>query len=419
MNFVLFYHSLISDWNNGHAHFLRGVTAELLARGHRVRVFEPTGGWSLESLKADHGEAPITDFHTTFPALKSQFYSLATLDLDQTLDGADVVIVHEWNAPELITRIGCHRAKTSVYRLLFHDAHHRAATMSASLAALDLSAYDGVLAFGEMIRDIYLQRGWVQRAWTWHEAADTRVFRPLRDASDSARVGDLIWIGNWGDDERTEELHEFLLDPVRRLKLIARVHGVRYPQAALDALQAAGIAYGGWLPNYRVPDIFAQFKATLHVPRRVYREQLTGVPTIRVFEALACGIPLICAPWKDSEALFRPGVDFLIARNGAAMEQSLRMVLNDRDAAQALAKNGRETILARHTCAHRVDELLNICDALEIDSPFSKGRNQEAPCIHAKGDNQEASSSFKKGEREHIVNDASDTAQAKSIDSRA
>jgi spore maturation protein CgeB len=402
MNFVLFYHSLISDWNNGHAHFLRGVAAELLARRHHVTIFEPAGGWSLESLRAGHGETPIADFHAAFPTLKSQFYSLDTLDLNEALDAADVVIVHEWNAPELIARIGRHRAQTSGYRLLFHDAHHRAVTMSASLAALDLSAYDGVLAFGEMIRDIYLQRGWTQRAWTWHEAADTRVFRPLRDASDPARVGDLIWIGNWGDDERTEELHEFLLEPVRRLNLAARVHGVRYPQPALDALQAASIAYGGWLANYRVPDIFARFKATLHVPRRVYRERLPGVPTIRVFEALACGIPLICAPWEDSETLFRPGEDFLIARDGAAMEQSLRVVLNDRDAAQSLAEHGRETILARHTCADRVDELLGICDALEIDLPAAKRGNQKAPCTLAKGGDQEISSSFKQGDREGI-----------------
>ncbi len=410
MNFVLFYHSLISDWNNGHAHFLRGVAAELLARGHRVTVFEPAGGWSLESLQADHGETPIADFRAAFPALKSEFYSLDTLDLSKMLDGADVVIVHEWNAPELIERIGHHRAKTSGYRLLFHDAHHRAATMSASLAALDLSAYDGVLAFGETIRNIYLQQGWVQRAWTWHEAADTRVFRPLHDANNPTRSGDVIWIGNWGDDERTQELHEFFIEPVQRLNLAACAHGVRYPQAGLDALQAAGIAYGGWLPNYRVPDIFARFKATLHVPRRVYRERLPGVPTIRVFEALACGIPLICTPWEDSEGLFRPGEDFLIAHDGAAMERSLRMVLHDRDAAQALAEHGRETILARHTCAHRVDELLGICDSLGVDLPSASGRNHKALRISAEGGDQAISSSFNIGDQKSVVNDTSNTA---------
>lgn len=52
---------------------------------------------------------------------------------------------------------------------------------------------------------------------------------------------------------------------------------------------------------------FAQFKVTIHVPRRPYTQALPGIPTIRLFEALACGIPLIGAPWDDVEGLFTPG----------------------------------------------------------------------------------------------------------------
>jgi spore maturation protein CgeB len=77
---------------------------------------------------------------------------------------------------------------------------------------------------------------------------------------------------------------------------------------------------------------------------------------------LACGIPLICAPWQDEEALFRNG-DFLRARNGDAMTAQLELLLRDRDFAQSLAVSGLETIRQRHTCAHRVDELLTIISA--------------------------------------------------------
>src|SRR5690606_17432370 len=91
-----------------------------------------------------------------------------------------------------------------------------------------------------------------------------------------------------------------------------------------------------------------------------YRERLLGIPTIRVFEALACGIPLVCAQWEDVESLFRPGRDFLMAADGAEMEAGLRRVLNEPDLAKSLAASGLETIAARHTCAHRVDELLSI-----------------------------------------------------------
>jgi spore maturation protein CgeB len=98
----------------------------------------------------------------------------------------------------------------------------------------------------------------------------------------------------------------------------------------------------------------------VHIPRRPYVENLPGIPTIRVFEALACGIPLICAPWHDAEGLFRPGRDYLVAENGREMTRLLREVLTDDALAAALVESGLETIRARHTCRHRVDELLSI-----------------------------------------------------------
>ena len=273
-----------------------------------------------------------------------------------------LVLVHEWNEPALVARARRAPARAAAgYTLLFHDTHHRAVTDPTAMAAYDLTDYDGVLAFGDVLaRRATSRHGWAQRAWTWHEAADTRVFRPR--AGREPRDGDLVWIGNWGDDERSAELHEFLLEPVASSACTRGVHGVRYPEQARASLGRAGIAYGGWLPNHRVPEVFAALRVTVHVPRRPYVAALPGIPTIRVFEALACGIPLVSAPWDDGEGLFTPGEDFLCRRDGAEMEQHLR------DAARAirrsraqLAAQGAGRSPARHTCAHRVDELLAIC----------------------------------------------------------
>jgi len=364
LRLVLFCHSLVSDWNHGNAHFLRGVVSELLARGHRVDAYEPANGWSLSNLIAEYGEQPVARYKARFPHLHSIAYDPATFDIERAVDGADAVIVHEWNEHDLVRRIGDARRRLGGFQLLFHDTHHRSVTAPEQMAAYDLSDYDGVLAFGAAVRDVYLWRGWAARAWIWHEAADAPVFRP-RNAI--ARERDLVWIGNWGDDERTAEINEFLLEPVRELKLNAMVHGVRYPRHALDALAAAGIEYGGWLPNYEVPLAFARAHVTVHVPRRPYATSLPGVPTIRVFEALACGIPLVCAPWDDSEHLFSPGADYLVAHHGAEMRACLRAILNEPDFAAQLAEHGRRTILSRHTCRHRVDELLAILRELKGD----------------------------------------------------
>lgn len=363
MRIVCFYHSLLSDWNHGNAHFLRGLLTELRQCGCDVHMLEPQGGWSLTNLLADHGPAAVDGFRAHYPGLSSEFYTLDALDLDRVLDGADLVLVHEWNEPELVRRIGEHRDRSRSYRLLFHDTHHRLVTQPEEMGRYDLRHYDGVLAFGEVLRKLYLERGLSARAWTFHEAADTRLFKPGL----SEPRGDLVWIGNWGDDERSEELREFLLEPVRRLGLRAAIHGVRYPREALDALRASGINYLGFLPNYLAPQVFAGYRVTVHVPRRPYVRALVGVPTIRVFEALACGIPLISAPWDDVEGLFQPGRDFLVAGDGAQMEQHLRLLLEDRERARELATCGLTTIHARHTCAHRAEELLVIARSLGVE----------------------------------------------------
>ncbi len=366
MRVVMFYHSIVSDWNHGNAHFLRGVVTELLERRIDVAVYEPRRPWSLHHLLHEEGGRAVVGFHRAYPGLRPARYDLEALDLDAALDGADLVLVHEWSDPDLVRRIGEHRARRGGYRLLFHDTHHRSVTDPAAMAAYRLEGYDGVLAFGRVIRDLYLAKGWAARAWTWHEAADVRRFRPLRGA---AREGDLVWVGNWGDEERTAELREFLLEPVRALGIRARVYGVRYPPAAREELRAAGIDYGGWIPNYAVPRAFAAHRVTVHVPRRPYVEALPGIPTIRVFEALACGIPLVSAPWRDAEGLFTPGRDYLVAENGPEMRELLRRVLADGELAHRLASHGLATVLARHTCGHRVDELLAIHRTLEAGRP--------------------------------------------------
>lgn len=364
MRIVLFCHSLSSDWNHGNAHFLRGVVTELVHRGHDVRAYEDERAWSAENLVRDHGPAALTLAERAYPFVRPKPYVEAALDIDRVLDGADLVLVHEWNSHALVARIGAHRKQAgSRYRLLFHDTHHRSVTDEAAMRRYDLSGYDGVLAFGASVADVHSRAGWGRSAFVWHEAADVRVFRPLERQAD---LGDLVWIGNWGDGERTKELREMLLDPVRELGISARVHGVRYPDEALRMLDEYGIHYAGWLPNFRVPEVFGAFRLTVHVPRRPYVEALPGIPTIRVFEALACGIPLVSALWNDVEGLFSPGRDYLVADDGRAMKRQLRLLLADAGARRELASHGLRTVLDRHTCAHRVDELHAIARELGV-----------------------------------------------------
>jgi spore maturation protein CgeB len=360
MRIVYFTHSLRSCWNHGNAHFLRGVLSELVAQGCEVKAWEPVDGWSAQNLLLDHGPEALAAWRAAYPELAAETYG-ADFDPARACDGADLVLVHEWTDPGLVARLGARRKRGGRFRLLFHDTHHRAVSDPAAMGALDLSGYDGVLAFGERLAEVYRRRGWGRRAYVWHEAADVRRFRPPERPT--VRKG-LVFVGNWGDEERTAELDSFLFRPAKAAGLPLDVWGVRYPDAARARLAETGARYCGWLPNFQAPEAFAWSAATVHVPRRFYATVLPGVPTIRVFEALACGVPLLSAPWEDAEGLFRQGRDFLMARSEAEMAAAMRAVAHDADLRAFLAASGLETIRARHTCAHRARELLKIAEEI-------------------------------------------------------
>jgi spore maturation protein CgeB len=374
LSFRIFAHSWISDWNHGNAHFLRGLASELVKAGHRVRCYEERNGWSMRNLAEEGPRSAadaLTDFHKAFPELDVRFYAQTGLNefLATELAGADFVLVHEWNSPEVVAAILALKPKLK-FRALFHDTHHRAYTSPQEILRMPLAQFDGVLAFGDAIRRIYTDDFGIKRAWTFHEAADIAHFFPRAAVKDT----DVVWIGNWGDEERTRELEEFLITPAASMPDYKfAVHGVRYPETALEQLASSKIKFRGYLPNLRAPETYARSKISLHVPRRFYANGLSGVPTIRVFEALASGSPLVCAPWNDSEGLFRPGEDYICVPDSKRMISELRHLLRGDQARQQLAANGVQTIRARHTCAHRAQQLVEICD--EVGASFGASRS--------------------------------------------
>jgi spore maturation protein CgeB len=362
-----FAHSVRSDWNNGNAHFLRGLLRNLGQLGHEVTVFEPDHGWSITNLKREPGgNRSLLQFAHTYSDLNIQPYELghdkgAELS-PELLRGTDIVMVHEWNQPELVHRLLAYRDVLG-FRLLFHDTHHRASSSPELIRQLGIDRFDGIIAFGAALRRIYRERFGLTRVWTLHEAADTDVFYP-RDSTEM--TDDVVWIGNWGDNERSTEIREFLLKPASQLRQKDfSIYGVRYPEDGLTALREAGVHYHGYLPNLAAPDVYSAAQLTVHIPRQQYTGAMAGIPTIRVFEALACGIPLLSAPWSDCEQLFRKE-DFRMVHNGAEMQAAIESLLDDRKAAEAQARCGLETVCRRHTCRHRAEELTAFCEEIYL-----------------------------------------------------
>jgi spore maturation protein CgeB len=358
-----FAHSLRSDWNNGNAHFLRGLLRSLGQLGHDVVIFEAADSWSIESLRSEsRGAHSLQQFSDTYPDLSIHPYDssdVAALEFwREMLQEIEIVVVHEWNPAALVHALLQLRDQMP-FRLVFHDTHHRASSSSEQIRLLGIDRFDAVLAFGETLAAIYREQFNIQRVWTLHEAADTTVFKPLPHVG---KDNDFVWIGNWGDDERSAEIKQFLLCPASELNEHRfTIYGVRYPHDSLVALRDAGVHYRGYLPNLCAPAAYAAARFTVHIPRQQYATAMKGIPTIRVFETLACGIPLISAPWQDDECLFREG-DFLMVRNGAEMRRAMEYLLSDPNAAKAQALRGLETVLTHHTCWHRAQQLSTILE---------------------------------------------------------
>jgi spore maturation protein CgeB len=244
-------------------------------------------------------------------------------------------------------------------RSLFHDTHYRVVLDAEYRAQLGLEQFDSILAFSPSLAERFRSLGFLD-VHVLHEAADTTVFRPL----DVPRSTDVVFVGNYGDGDRSEELEDYVFAPRRSLShLTYMVYGVRYPDEVLARLRnGLDISYGGWLPNTAVPHVYSAAKVVLHVPRRQYVELLPGTPTIRVFEALASGACLISLPWPDTDGLFEAGRDYALAHSPDEMRELIAWLCADDAARDRFASHGRQTIAERHTCGHRADQLLRMVD---------------------------------------------------------
>src|SRR5262249_19620706 len=127
-------------------------------------------------------------------------------------------------------------------------------------------------------------------------------------------------------------------------------------------VQDAGFESRGYPLNLSTPESYAQSLATLHVPRQQYVNCLRGIPTIRVFEALACVIPLVCPSCDATQKLFHPGKDYLVVSDREEMTAEIHFLLNDEEARRQIAEQGIKTVRERHTCAHRAQQLISIVE---------------------------------------------------------
>lgn len=351
--------SITSAWGNGHAGTFRGLVRELVARGHDVVFLERDVPWY-----AEHRDLPLPPWGTT--RLYPDFEGLART-WRATIEAADVVIVGSYvpDGARVLELVLAHARGLRV----FYDIDTPvtlAALERGECAYLDAAAIpelDLYLSFtgGPTLERLERSHG-ARRARALYCAADPEVYRPLP----RERQWQLGYLGTYSPDRQPRV--DALLDRVARERPSEQfvVAGAQYPE---------GLA---WAPNVtRLPHVAPEGHAELYARQRltlnVTRDDMARAgysPSPRLFEAAACGTPIVSDRWDGLDALFVPGEEILLADTS----EDVLGILDgyDDEALARIGKAARHKVLRAHTAAHRALELeRHLAEAAEARAPWA------------------------------------------------
>jgi spore maturation protein CgeB len=338
--------SITSSWGNGHATTYRSLVRELARRGHRLTFLERD--LAFYASNRDLSEAPWCDIqlYRSLEELRDRFAS--------TVARADVVVVGSY-VPEGVA-VGTWVTEVSRGITAFYDIDTPVTLAKLAtgdheyLSAALVRRYDLYLSFTGGLTLARLERDWgAARARPLYCSVDPDLYFPTADAP----LWDLGYLGTYSAD-RQPTLDRLLLDVARR-----------WPQGRFAVAGPQYPADVAWLPNvmrasHLPPAEHAAFYNRQRFTLNVTREAMIAAgwsPSVRLFEAAACGTPIISDVWSGIEELFVPGEEILLARDGADVTRYVRSWTEDRRL--AVGRRARARVLREHTAAHRAEELEN------------------------------------------------------------
>jgi spore maturation protein CgeB len=344
LDIVIFGLSITSAWGNGHATTYRALVRALARRGHRVRFFERDAPWY-----AQNRDLPRPDY------CEVEIYS--SLDqVENTWGGsvrADLVIFGSYvpQGAQLLTRLLPRvEGLTAFYDI---DTPVTLAKLERGdceyLSEALVPRFDLYLSFagGRALRRLEDQWG-AQRARALYCSVEPGDYYPLPEVP---RAYDLGYLGTYSAD-RQPKLQELLVRPARSWPGGSfYVAGAQYPPRI------------HWPANVRhtehlAPAVHREFYNSLRLTLNITRADMVAnghSPSVRLFEAAACGVPIVTDEWVGLRELFAPGREILVADCSEHVLTYLRDY--DEDALRAIAARARSRVLARHTAAHRAQEL--------------------------------------------------------------
>jgi len=344
LRFVFLGLSITSSWGNGHATTYRGLTRELTKRGHEVSFLERDVPWY--SANRDLPGTPYARIHLykSLEELRDRFTTLVR-DASAVIVGSYVpegVAVSEWVTDtahgvtafyDIDTPITLRKLECGDYEYLSPDV---------------IPKFSLYLSFtgGPVLRRIRRQYG-AGRTATLYCSADPELYYP----ETIEKRWDMGFLGTYGAD-RQPALDELFIKPAMALRFGRFVAaGPLYPDTIVWPPNVQRIEH---LPPASHRNFYNSQRFALNVTR-ADMVQAGFSPSVRLFEAASCAVPIISDDWRGLHSIFRIGSEILVARNSAEILHHLKTVPEEEQI--RIGERARARVLRQHTPAHRAAEV--------------------------------------------------------------
>lgn len=344
MTIVILGLSITSSWGNGHASTYRALSRALAARGHDVVFLERNAPWYAENRDLPSPSYCRVGLYEDLKHLESAFL--------EEIHRADLVVVGSYvpegtEVGDLV--LGHATGVTAFYDIDTPVTLARIDTGVDYLAARQIPAYDLYLSFtGGPMLDLLRERYGARDPRPLYCSVDPDEYRP--DPTCEA-VFDLGYLGTYSDD-RQPVLDRLLLQAAARWRRGRfAVVGPQYP---------AGIAWPANVERnqHLAPDLHRGFYTSLRYTLNVTRRDMVQAgysPSVRLFEASACGTPIISDEWRGIGDFFVPNTEILLSNGATQTLEYLRTIPEDQRI--EIGQRARARVLGEHTSAHRAEEL--------------------------------------------------------------
>ena len=368
MKLVIFGLTISSSWGNGHATLWRGLCRALAQRGHTIVFFERDVPYYAAHRDLQVWRDGELRLFREWPEIASE--------AQREADDADVAMVTSY-CPDGIAATDLVLASTA-QRKVFYDLDTpvtldalQAGKSVSYLGPRGLGDFDLVLSYtGGRALDELQQRLGARRVATLYGSVDPDAHR--RVASVDHFRADLSYLGTYAED-RQLALQALLIEPAQQLPQRRFViAGAQYPQAFP---WSDNIFFVQHLEPAQHPAFFSSSRLTLNITRRAMK-RMGYCPSGRLFEAAACGAPLLSDYWEGLDLFFEPGSEIIVARDSDEAAAAIDLPYA---ALQEIARRARERVLDEHTARHRARQLETLLESVLPGAPDGRAIGAGGP----------------------------------------